>query len=750
MAMCKNKNCNVIYVKLSAIFRRFGYRVAQYPLWFIFVPIVVTIISTAGFFRLKLTTNVHYLFFNSDSRIVQAKSVIDNLYPKNYTNYDILRSTEFEKYGAVIATAKNGQSMFLNSTFEKLDILDQEIRNMTIQWNGRSLKFADICCKIDGQCIQNDILKMKSRIVDFKNGNFKIRYPIDINSKSSKLEISAINLGGVTTDKDNVVKAFKAIIVCSFAVLTCMTTDCVSSKPWIGVAGYLSSILGAATAFGLLLLFGMEYVDMNTLVPLVVLGVGIDDSFVMLSAFKKTNPEDDIQKRMADTYSEAATSVTITTLTNVASSFIGLTLPYSLLFFGGCLVLSGYRESRNLHALYCSPVNWNQTSGLMRIITVGFSSRRQSNLNTEKWNFYRDELGRILSYRITKDRIQVVINSPLDYSNKKVQQQIENLTVDLENVPGMSRYNLTESWLRAFIKFAKNPFSWVFLSEYNMSHPEHFVKAIHDVFFKFNFAKRFKNDILFDKDKKTIISSRFFVNSKTIDGFAKQIELLNHLHDVIDSSGLDVMIYCYEFLAADSFVNILPYIIQCVFASCLIVIVIFFLFIPNLHCVICVSFSVASVVTSAITYACAWGVTINAPLLLTLTLLAGFSVDYVSHISCAFVCSKADTPEEKMKHALQIAGHPIIQATGSTILGISSILISPNRMFHDIFKIVFLTALFASFHALFLLPVLLNIWDNIVLIIRKKKNSREEQQLSNTSNVISQLLNNTDRISNNT
>ncbi|XP_023237829.1 patched domain-containing protein 1-like [Centruroides sculpturatus] len=362
--------------------------------------------------------------FNSTlfSRIVQAKSVIDNLYPENYTNYDILRSTEFEKYGAVIATAKSGQSMFLNSTFEELDVLDQEIRNMTIQWNGRSLKFADICCKFDGQCIQNDILKMKSRIVDFKKGNFKIRYPIDINSKSSKLEISAINLGGVTTDKDNVVKDFKAVrllyfidsgnytkyeiasfieeefntltvnnlpsiiisqfIVCSFAVLTCMTTDCVSSKPWIGVAGYLSSILGAATAFGLLLLFGMEYVDMNTLVPLVVLGVGIDDSFVMLSAFKKTNPEDCIEKRMADTYSEAATSVTITTLTNVTSSFIGLTLPYSvsriicvylafsfvfsylyqLMFFGGCLVLSGYRESRNLHALYCAPVNWNQTS----------------------------------------------------------------------------------------------------------------------------------------------------------------------------------------------------------------------------------------------------------------------------------------------------------------------------------------------------------------------------------------------------
>ncbi|XP_067125807.1 patched domain-containing protein 3-like [Centruroides vittatus] len=888
MSMCKNRNCNVIYFKLSAIFSRLGYRVAQYPLWFIFVPIVVTIISTTGFFRLELTTDVHYLFFRTDSKIVQAKSLIDTLYPENYTNYDILRSTEYKKYGAVIATAKGAQSMFLNSTFEELDVLDQAIRNMTIQWNGRSLKFVDVCCKINGQCIQNDILKMKSRIVNFKNGNYKIRYPIDMHSKSSKLEISAISLGGVATDEDNVVKDFKAVrliyfiddgnytkyeiaslweenflkltnklkfekikisvlsgnsikkelnsltvnnlpsviisqfIVCSFAVLTCMTTDCVSSKPWIGVAGYLSSILGAATAFGMLLLFGMEYVDMNTLVPLVVLGVGIDDSFVMLSALKKTNAEDDIKKRMADTYSEAAISVTITTLTNVAASFIGLTLPYSvyrimcvymafsfvfsylyhLLFFGGCLVLSGYRESRNLHAVYCTPVNWNKTSGLMRIITVGISSRRQSISNTKKWNFYRDELGRILSYRITKfivvigfviftsfgiyftkfikydlvysnlfhknsysisfveddfkyfaeyrDRIQVVINSPLDYSNPKVQQQIENLTLDLENVPGMCRYNLTESWLRAFIKFTKNPISWILLREYNMSHPEHFVEAIHDIFFKLNFGKRFKNDIVFDKNKKTIISSRLFVNSKTIDSFGKQIELLNRLHDVIDSSTLNVMIYCYQFLPADSFVNILPYIIQCVCVSCLIVIVIFFLFIPNFHCVICVSFSVVSIVTSTITYASAWGVTMNAPLLLTLSLIAGFSVDYVSHISCAFVCSKADTPEEKMKHALQIAGHPIIQAAGSTILGILSILISPNRIFYDIFKLVFLTSLFASFHALFFLPVLLNIWNNIVLIIRKKKNTTEEQQPSNTSNVISQLLNNTDQISNNT
>ncbi|XP_067124925.1 patched domain-containing protein 3-like [Centruroides vittatus] len=878
MAACKNEKLNCINVKLTTAFRHLGYHIAQHPLRFIIIPVIVTVLSCFGIFRFKMTTDVEYLYIRRNSRITMAKSVVETLYPQNYTDYDILRLTKMEKYGAVIATAKSGESMFLKEIFDELHLLDQTIRNISIIWKGKSYRFADICCKIEGHCIRNDVLNLKTKITEFQKGNFKIRYPIDINSESSKVQIYSLGLGGVTTDEHSLVKDFKAIrliyfidnsnqaneiatlweenflkilneveleyvkfsvftgktneeefnkltiynipifiisqiFLCSFTVLSCMTRSCVTSKPWIGIAAYLASIFGTVAAFGFLLLFGTEYVDLNIIIPIIVVGIGLDDSFVILSAWRKTNPEDRMEKRIGDAYSESAISITITTLTNIAASFIGFSTPYrciriiftymavsfiftylyQLSFFGGCLVLSGYRESKNLHAVYCAPVKWDRTSGLKRIFTVGFSTEKQFNSENKKWNFYSDELGRILNYKITKcivvislviyislgiyftkfiklnlkhsdlyyknsyaynfvqddyqyfseyrERIQVVINTPLDYSDPDTQHKLEDLTIQLENVPNMSGYNLTESWLRTYVKFIEDPLSWISLRGYNMSNPEDFVEALHNVFLKFRFAKRFKRDIVFDKDKKNIIASRFFVNSRTIDSSAMQVELLRHLYDVTDSSGLNAMIYCYDLQFADSFVNVLSYLSQSVCASSVTVIIVFFIFIPNLHCALCIFFSVLSIVTSTITYSSAWGVHLNAPLTLVLVLIAGFSVDYVSHISCSYLCSKADTPEERMKEALRIAGHPIIQAAGSTVLGISAVSFSSYRILLDIFKILFLVVLFSTLHAIILLPVLLNIWDNIVLII-KRKNSTKNLHVSDTSNALLHLRDN--------
>ncbi|XP_023241938.1 patched domain-containing protein 3-like [Centruroides sculpturatus] len=878
MAACKNKKFNCINVKLSTAFRYLGYHVAQHPLRFIIIPVIVTVLSCFGLFRFKMTTDVEYLHFRRNSRITMAKPIVETLYPQNYTDYDILRLTKMEKYGAVIATAKRGESMLLNEIFNELHILDQTIRNMSIVWKRKSYRFADICCKIEGQCIENDVLNLKTKITEFQKGNFKIRYPVNINSESSKVQIYTIGLGGVTTDEHSLVKDFKAIrliyfidngnhtneistlweenflkllnevkleyvkfsvftgktneeefnkltiynipifiisqiFLCSFSVFTCMTRSCVTSKPWIGIAAYSASILGTVAAFGFLLLFGTEYTDLNIVIPIIVVGIGLDDSFVILSAWRKTNPEDSMKKRIGDAYSESATSITITTLTNIAASLIGFATPYrciriiftymavsfiftylyQLSFFGGCLVLSGYRESKNLHAVYCAPVKWDRTSGLKRIFTVGFSTQKQFNSENKKWNFYSDELGRILNYKITKcivmicfiiyisfgiylmkfikldlkhsdlyqknsyaynfvqddyqyfseyrERIQVVIDTPLDYSNPETQQQLEDLTIQLENAPNMSGYNMTESWLRTYVKFIKDPLSWISLSGYNISNPEDFVEALHNVFLKFHFAKRFQRDIVFDEDKKNVIASRFFVNSRTIDSSAKQSELLQHLYNVMDSSGLNAMIYNYDLLFADSFVNVLSYLTQSVCVSSVAVIIVFLIFIPNLHCAFCICFSVLSIVTSTITYSSAWGVNLNSPLTLVLVLIAGFSVDYVSHISCSYMCSKADKPEERMKGALRIAGHPIIQAAGSTVLGISAVSFSSYRILLDIFKIIFLVILFSTLHAIILLPVLLNIWDNIVLII-KRKNSTKEEYISDTSNVLLHLRDN--------
>ena len=55
----------------------------------------------------------------------------------------------------------------------------------------------------------------------------------------------------------------------------------------------------------------------------IVLGVGMDDVFVMTNAFRRTNPTLSVPERMSKSYEEAAVSITLTSATNAAAFAVG-------------------------------------------------------------------------------------------------------------------------------------------------------------------------------------------------------------------------------------------------------------------------------------------------------------------------------------------------------------------------------------------------------------------------------------------
>ena len=61
---------------------------------------------------------------------------------------------------------------------------------------------------------------------------------------------------------------------------------------------------------------------------LLLTGVGMDDAFVLLAAWRRTNPTMSVPKRLSHTYAEAAVSITITSLTNFISFMIGIITPF--------------------------------------------------------------------------------------------------------------------------------------------------------------------------------------------------------------------------------------------------------------------------------------------------------------------------------------------------------------------------------------------------------------------------------------
>ncbi|CAG0916581.1 unnamed protein product [Notodromas monacha] len=160
-------------------------------------------------------------------------------------------------------------------------------------------------------------------------------------------------------------------LVVIYSVFCCMMADWVKAKPWLGFIGVVSTGLATVSSYGFLMCFGLPFTTVLYITPFLMLGIGMEDTFLMLAAWRKTSVLDPVEKRIEETYAEAAVSMTITSLTNVLSFLIGATSSFRVLnifcvysgisilflyifqitFYGAWLAVFGRLERDNRHSL---------------------------------------------------------------------------------------------------------------------------------------------------------------------------------------------------------------------------------------------------------------------------------------------------------------------------------------------------------------------------------------------------------------
>ncbi|XP_061206935.1 patched domain-containing protein 3 [Neopsephotus bourkii] len=169
------------------------------------------------------------------------------------------------------------------------------------------------------------------------------------------------------------------LLTITFSVVSCLRLSCIRNNVWLACFGVISAGLAVLSSFGLLLFCGVPFVITVANAPFLILGVGVDDMFIMIASWEQSlrkKDKSDAKSLLAETYSEAALSVTITTLTDVLAFFIGTwtAFPsvrsfclytgtafvfcyiYTMTFFGAITVLNHKREQGNRHWLTCMPV----------------------------------------------------------------------------------------------------------------------------------------------------------------------------------------------------------------------------------------------------------------------------------------------------------------------------------------------------------------------------------------------------------
>ncbi|XP_033738754.1 patched domain-containing protein 3-like isoform X3 [Pecten maximus] len=130
--------------------------------------------------------------------------------------------------------------------------------------------------------------------------------------------------GAVNADVNLLSTGFSLVMV--YLILTLGRFNLVHQKFYLSIAGLLSVGLAIGFAYGLAITCGVLYGPVHALMPFLLLGIGVDDMFVIVEAWKNLTPKElklPLVDRMALSLKHAGVSITVTSITDVVAFAIG-------------------------------------------------------------------------------------------------------------------------------------------------------------------------------------------------------------------------------------------------------------------------------------------------------------------------------------------------------------------------------------------------------------------------------------------
>lgn len=217
-------------------------------------------------------------------------------------------------------------------------------------------------------------------------------------------------------------------------------------------------------------------------------------------------------------------------------------------------------------------------------------------------------------------------------------------------------------------------------------------------------------DVKFNENSTRILATRYLVQAVNITDTNHEKVMVKDLRHIVHDSPLNASVFHPYFVFFDQFELVRPTSVQSMIVGAIIMMVISFIFIPNILCSLWVAFSIVSIELGVAGYMALWDVNLDSISMINLIMCIGFSVDFTAHICYTYMSSKARHPDDRVRETLFSLGMPIFQGATSTILGCIALLLAQSYIFLVFFKMIFLVIVFGALHGLFLLPVLLSLF----------------------------------------
>ncbi|KAM6422078.1 patched domain-containing protein 3 [Rhynochetos jubatus] len=462
---CRNTDC--VERPLRRLFEALGSGVAACPWPFVLVPLLLSAGLGAGFLFLpqREANDIEEQFTPTWGPAKAERDFVRRHFPTDDSQrFSASRLPTEGAYAALIAVAAEGNSVLDLAARHQVLRLDQAVRdrgyeavcarslgsvcaspnpllphlhdaaaagleNLTFPQNGSvflGAALGGVRTGAGGRVLSARALKLVYYLREDGPAAAKSRRWLESFLRDIPAELEALRLASVQVtyftslsrqeefegNTESVIPLFSVtyFLTITFSIVSCLRLSCIRNNVWLACCGVLSAGLAVLSSFGLMLLCGVPFVVTVTNAPFLILGVGVDDMFIMIASWEQSTAKKEkshVRSLLAETYGEAALSVTITTLTDVLAFFIGTwtAFPsvrsfclytgtafvfcyiYTMTFFGAILVLNHKREEGERHWLTCMPVGVSEDeaekSCLYNACCIGSCSRQSSQPETE-------------------------------------------------------------------------------------------------------------------------------------------------------------------------------------------------------------------------------------------------------------------------------------------------------------------------------------------------------------------------------
>ena len=529
------------------------------------------------------------------------------------------------------------------------------------------------------------------------------------------------------------------------------------------------SVVGQAilSSYGLCYYLGYSYGPIHSILPFLLLGIGVDNMFVIMQSLNnlsETDQSSGIPIRIAKTVQQAGMSITVTSFTNMIAFAFGVTsiMPclgsfyvfatlgimflyvYEITFFISCLVYDEKRLEARKDGCFCRPrLNWKPNDCSQRntqqIIFENYIGPRITKISTKvvilmitaillcinAWAVFQLEQNFDPLWYLNQDSYPIQFNEKLkqyfpkygkragiymtgvDYYEDR--EALYHLVEVLKRNQFVNN-NTLDPWFIAYEKWLNDT------NKNDIESEEEYYNVLTEYLLLTKEGQVYIKDISFDKlpvGEYNITTSQIPIQHILINTTSQQIQAMQSIRETIQatnfSQGHDyIAIFSHDYVSWTANKIIGEELIRNLSLEIVSIGVVIVIFLRNLQTsfwvLCCVFFTLVDLLGSMYFL----NLTVEISSSITTLLCAGLAVDYAAHIGLEFIRVKGSKNERAIA-TLSVIGPAVFNGGLSTFLAFVLLGSSEAYIFRTFFKLFTCVVVFGLFHGLLFLPTILSL-----------------------------------------